>query len=79
MVATLNDHLDYFGATVSTAEHLLAMTQGSDSATQLVVSNSIAMDEAVAETIAARQLAFRIEQPLSNAPHVWLHRVLPIE
>ena len=111
MVATLNDHLDYFGATVSTAEQLLAMTSQRacedlrgigfqpvefarkhdrleayptkssqpqrDSAAQLVVSNSIAMDEAVAETIAARQLAFRIEQPLSSAPQVWPHRVQP--
>ncbi len=75
MVATLNDHLDYFGATVSTAEQLLAMAPQRGSATQLVVSNAIAMDEAVAETIAARQLVFRVEQQLSTTPQVWPHRV----
>lgn len=79
MVATLNDHLDYFGATVSTAEQLLATVPQNSSAAQLVVSNSIAMDEDVAETIAARQLAFLIEQQLSTTPPVWLHRVQPIE
>ena len=75
MVATLNDHLDYFGATVSTAEQLLATAPQRGSATQLVVSNTIAMDEAVAETIAARQLAIRVEQQLSTNPQVWSHRV----
>ena len=78
MVATLNDHLDYFGATVSTAEQLLATAPQHGSAAQLVVSNAIAMDEAVAETVAARQLAFLVEQQLVTAPHVWLHRVQPI-
>ena len=78
MVATLNDHLDYFGATVSTAEQLLATTPQHGSAAQLVVSNAIAMDEAVAETVAARQLAFLVEQQLATAPQVWLHRVQPI-
>ena len=78
MVATLNDHLDYFGATVSTAEQLLATAPQHGSAAQLVVSNAIAMDEAVAETVAARQLAFLVEQPLATAPQVWLHRVQPI-
>ena len=75
MVATLNDHLDYFGATVSTAEQLLATAPQRGSATQLIVSNAIAMDEAVAETIAARQLVFRVEQQLSTTPQVWPHRV----
>lgn len=78
MVATLNDHLDYFGATVSTAEQLLATAPQHGSAAQLVVSNAIAMDEAVAETVAARQLAFLVEQQLATAPQVWLHRVQPI-
>ena len=78
MVATLNDQLDYFGATVSTVEQLLATAEQRDSAAQLVVSNSVAMDEAVAETIAARQLSFCIEQQLSTAPPVWPHRVQPI-
>ena len=78
MVATINDHLDYFGATISTAEQLLATAQHG-SATQLVVSNAIAMDEAVAETIAARQLAFLVEHQLPEAPQVWLHRVQPAE
>ena len=79
MVATLNDHLDYFGATVSTAEQLLATAPQRGSATQLVVSNAIAMDEAVAETIAARQLVFRVEQQLSTTPQVWPHRVFASE
>ena len=79
MVATLNEHLDYFGATVSTAEQLLATAPHHGSAAQLVVSNAIAMDEAVAETVAARQLAFLVEQQLATAPQVWLHRVQPIE
>ncbi|MFM9965862.1 MAG: protein kinase domain-containing protein [Planctomycetaceae bacterium] len=77
MVATLNEHLDYFGATVSTAEQLLATVSPSGSAAKLVVSNMIAMDEAVAETIAARHMAFLIEQQLSTTPPVWLHRVQP--
>ncbi len=79
MVATLNDHLDYFGATVSTVEQLLASTPQRGSAPQLVVSNAIAMDEAVAETVAARQLAFLVENQLATAPQVWRHRVQPIE
>ncbi len=79
MVATLNDHLDYFGATVSTAEQLLATATQRSSIAQLVVSNSIAADEAVAETIAARQLALFVEHQLSTSPQVWLHRVQPIE
>ncbi len=79
MVATLNDHLDYFGATVSTAEQLLATALRRDSTAQLVVSNSIAADEAVAETIAARQLALLVEHQLSTSPQVWLHRVQPLE
>ena len=79
MVATLNDHLDYFGATVSTAEQLLATAPHRGSAAELVVSNAIAMDEAVAETVAARQLAFLVEQQLTTAPQVWPHRVQPIK
>ena len=78
MVATLNDHLDYFGATVGTTEELLASAPQRDSFAQLVVSNSIAMDEAVAETIAARHLAFFVGHQLSMTPQVWLHRVQPI-
>ena len=78
MVATLNDHLDYFGATVSTAEQLLATAPQHGSAAQLVVSNAIAMDEAVAEIVAARQLTLLVEQQLATAPQAWLHRVQPI-
>ena len=78
MVATLNDHLDYFGATVSTAEQLLATAPQQGSAAQLVVSNAIAMDEAVAEIVAARQLTLLVEQQLATAPQAWLHRVQPI-
>jgi serine/threonine protein kinase/class 3 adenylate cyclase len=75
MVATLNEHLDYFGATVSTTEQLLATLPQSSSAAQLVVSNSIAADESVAETIAAQQLAFLVEPQLASAHNVWPHRV----
>jgi serine/threonine protein kinase/class 3 adenylate cyclase len=75
MVATLNDHLDYFGATVSTAEQLLATAPRDGSATQLVVSNSIASDESVAETVSARQLALLVQPSLSTVPPVWPHRV----
>jgi class 3 adenylate cyclase len=78
MVATLNDHLDYFGATVSMAEQLLATIPQEGSAAQLVVSNTIAMDEAVAEAVATRQLALLVEQQLTTDPQVWRHRVQPI-
>ena len=81
MVATLNEHLDYFGATVSTAEQLLVMATAphGESAAQLVVSNAIATDETVAETVAARQLVFLVENQLPTAPQVWLHRVQPLQ
>jgi len=75
MVATLNDHLDYFGATVSTAEQLLSIAKQSGSGTQLVVSNAIAMDESIAQTIASRKLVFLVEQQLATYPPIWLHRV----
>ena len=75
MVATLNDQLDYFGATVSTTEQLLETAAQQNSTAELVVSNAIAMDEAVAETVAARQLVFLIEQQLPATPHIWRHRV----
>jgi serine/threonine protein kinase len=79
MVATLNDHLDYFGATVSTAEQLLTIASQNSSGAQLVVSNAMAMDESVAEIVTAKRLAFLVEQQLAASPPAWLHRVQPMD
>jgi len=52
MVATLNDHLDYFGTTVSVAVRLPALGKGG----QLVLTRPVAADPRVASLLEARGL-----------------------
>jgi class 3 adenylate cyclase len=52
MVATLNDHLDYFGSTVSVANLLPSLASGE----QIVLSRSVASDPRVAARLATRNL-----------------------
>jgi serine/threonine protein kinase/class 3 adenylate cyclase len=50
MVATLNDHLDYFGTTVSVAAQLPRLARGG----QVILSRPVASDPAVAALLAER-------------------------
>ena len=52
MVATLNDHLDYFGTTVSVATRLTGLVRGG----QLVLSRPVAADPRVAAFLEERGL-----------------------
>jgi serine/threonine protein kinase/class 3 adenylate cyclase len=58
MVATLNDHLDYFGTTVSQVTVLAARARGGE----LVLSQDVAADPAVASLLRLRGLEGTVEQ-----------------
>jgi len=53
MAATLNDHLDYFGATVRTASQLPALANGGE----VILTQDVAGDPRVAALLAGRGLA----------------------
>jgi eukaryotic-like serine/threonine-protein kinase len=72
MVTTLNDHLDYFGATVNQAAQLLRHARGGD----LILTQPVASDPAVAEWLAERSLEGEIlPADLPGLPGGLVHRL----
>jgi serine/threonine protein kinase/class 3 adenylate cyclase len=72
MVATLNDHLDYFGTTVQTAGRLPDLIQGG----QLALGGAVATDPQVAALLQMRGLAADVlPQGIPERPTEIIHRV----
>jgi class 3 adenylate cyclase len=65
LVATINEHLDYFGATVHQSEQLLERAAGLGSTTQPVVllSEPVASDLAVAMAVRGGGHSLRVVAP----------------
>jgi serine/threonine protein kinase/class 3 adenylate cyclase len=75
MAATVNDHLDYFGATVHHALQLLECTGGGE----LVLTQAVAADSQVAALIRSRGLEAVVLQPgQPGLPGGVVHRLVPI-
>lgn len=72
MVATINDHLDYFGATVSQASRLPQRIRGG----QVVLTHPVASDPQVAAVLHAHGLVIEVlADESSEAPGGFLHRI----
>jgi serine/threonine protein kinase/class 3 adenylate cyclase len=74
MVATLNEHLDYFGSTVSIASHLPKLARGG----QIVLTRPVAADPRVSALLKERDLVpdiFEVEVEGLTDPFV--HRLIP--
>ena len=72
MVATINDHLDYFGATVSQASRLPQRVGGGE----VVLTHPVASDPQVAALLHARGLLIEVmPDESSEAPGGFLHRI----
>ena len=72
MVATLNDHLDYFGTTVSVASALPKLASGGD----LILTRPVASDPSVAAFLAERGLILSvIEADVEGLADRFAHRV----
>jgi class 3 adenylate cyclase len=72
MVATLNDHLDYFGTTVNTAWQLLAFGQVGE----IIATSAVTADGQVAALLQSRRLMLEV---LSEAslPNLVVERIVP--
>jgi serine/threonine protein kinase/class 3 adenylate cyclase len=67
LAATLNDHLDYFGATTRQAAAILAFARGNE----LVLTQTVAADPEVAAMLAARGIEGEyVPTHLESQPHV---------
>ena len=72
MVATLNDHLDYFGTTVSVASALPKLASGGD----LILTRPVASDPSVAAFLAERGIILSvIEADVEGLADRFAHRV----
>ena len=72
MVATINDHLDDFGATVSQASRLPQRVHGGE----VVLTHAVASDPQVAALLHARGLLIEVmPDESSEAPGGFLHRI----
>ncbi|HVS39057.1 MAG TPA: protein kinase [Gemmataceae bacterium] len=72
MVATINNHLDYFGATVSRASRLPQRVHGGD----VVLTHPVASDPQVAALLHARGLPIEVlPDEAAEAPAEFLHRI----
>ena len=73
MVATLNDHLDYFGTTVSVAARLPRLARGGG----VVVSQTVAADPRVATLLQSRRLnSTIIPASIPGLPEDYVHRII---
>ncbi len=73
MVATLNDHLDYFGTTVSVASRLPHLAAGGE----VILSQAVASDPRVAALLQAQRLSSTIiPAPLSGLPEGFALRLI---
>ena len=74
MVATLNDHLDYFGTTVSIASALPPLAQGG----AVVLTRPVASDPRVAAILEARKLTPTVvEAEVEGLTDRFVHRIEP--
>jgi eukaryotic-like serine/threonine-protein kinase len=74
MVATLNDHLDYFGSTVSIASLLPKLAEGG----QLILTRPVASDPRVAALLKARDLVPTVlEVEIEGLADRFVHRIEP--
>jgi class 3 adenylate cyclase len=74
MVATLNDHLDYFGTTVSIASLLPGVAVGG----QIILSRPVASDPRVASLLKERRLVAEVaEVALEGLAEGFVHRLEP--
>ncbi len=74
MVATLNDHLDYFGTTVSIASGLPGLARGG----QVVMTRPVASDPRVAALFEERRLAPSvIEVEIKGLADRFVHLIEP--
>jgi hypothetical protein len=72
MVATINDHLDYFGSTVSQASRL---TQHSRSG-EMVLTQAVASDPEVADVLRSQGLLIEVlPEEASSSLAGFLHRI----
>jgi serine/threonine protein kinase/class 3 adenylate cyclase len=75
MVATLNDHLDYFGTTVSIASRLPGLARGG----QVVLTRPVASDPKVAALLEDRKLVPTVaEVELDGLDDRFVHRIEPL-
>jgi len=74
MVATLNDHLDYFGTTVSVASNLARAARGG----QILLTRPVASDPRVAAILADRRLLLGVvEVDIEGLADPFVHEVGP--
>ena len=74
MVATLNDHLDYFGTTVSIALNPLhRLGKGG----QVVLTRPVASDPRVAALLEERKLIPSVSRPSRRFVDRFVHRIEP--
>jgi serine/threonine protein kinase/class 3 adenylate cyclase len=75
MVATLNDHLDYFGSTVSVANRLPKLVEGG----QIILSRPVGADPKVAALLNARKLeSIVVEVIVAGLEDPFVHRIEPL-
>jgi serine/threonine protein kinase/class 3 adenylate cyclase len=72
MVATINDHLDYFGSTVSQASRLTQHSRGGE----MVLTQSVASDPEVADVLRLQGLLIEVlPEEASSSLAGFLHRI----
>ncbi len=73
MVATINDHLDYFGSTVSQASRLTRLVRGGE----MALTQEVASDPEAAELLRSRGLAVEVlPEESSTSSGGFLHRIV---